>query len=382
MKIREMNVRVGDIKVGYYEDATTNKVVAMNGKLDVRPEYQREYVYDDRQRDSVINTILKGFPLNIMYFVERPDGTYEVLDGQQRIISICRYASNQYSVKIPTATGGYNTVNYPNLFDEQAKAFDDYELKVYVCEGTDKEKTEWFQIINIAGEKLEKQEILNAVYHSKWLTDAKSVFSRRNCAAYKNYGKYMAGDYIRQKYLETAFAWAADAEDIKGKDAVETYMQKHRKDDNANDLWKYFEDVFDWVKKIFGKKVLPNMKGVKWGILYNEHKDDNLDPASIQAEVDKLMVDPEVDDRSGIFEYLLSPRTVSDEKVLRLRQFSMEDRLAMYTSQLGKCAICDKPFDIKDMHADHKKPWSKGGKTILSNGQMLCTTCNLKKSNK
>ena len=382
MKINMMKLPVRELIKGFSEDDTTSRVVAWDGKLDVRPEYQREYVYDDNQRDAVINTILKGFPLNIMYFVDRQDGTYEVLDGQQRIISICRYATNSaISVKIPAATGGYNTVNFPNLFDEDSKQFLDYELQVYVCEGTDKEKTEWFQIINIAGEELEKQEILNAVYHSKWLTDAKSVFSRRNCAAYKNYGKYMNGDYIRQKYLETAFTWAADAEGITGKDAVKTYMQKHRQDDNANDLWKYFEDVFEWVKTVFGKKVLPSMKGVKWGLLYNEHKDDNLDPEQIQADMNKLMEDPEVEKKAGIYEYLLSHRTVNDEKVLSLRQFSMEDRLTMYARQLNKCAICNKTFDMKDMHADHVKPWSRGGKTTLDNGQMLCTTCNLKKSN-
>lgn len=381
MKIKEMNLKIKDLFVGYQEDDATSKVVAMGGKLDVRPEYQREYVYDEKERDAVINTVLKGFPLNIMYFVQRPDGTYEVLDGQQRIISICRYATNKFSVKIPAPTGGYNTVNYPNLFDEQTKAFDEYELKVYICEGTDKEKSDWFQIINIAGVELEKQEILNAVYHSKWLTDAKSVFSRRNCAAYKNYGKYLAGDHIRQKYLETAFLWAADAEGIKGKDAVETYMQKHRQDDNADDLWKYFEDVFKWVKSVFGKKIYPSMKGVKWGLLYNEHKDDNLDPSEIQSEMDKLMVDSEIDRRSGIYEYLLSPRTVNDEKLLNLRQFSQEERLIMYARQAQKCKLCNKTFEIKDMHADHVVPWSRGGKTTLENGQMLCTTCNLKKSN-
>ncbi len=382
MKINMMKLPVRELIKGFSEDDATSRVVAWDGKLDVRPEYQREYVYDDSQRDAVINTILKGFPLNIMYFVDRQDGTYEVLDGQQRIISICRYATNSaISVKIPAATGGYNTVNFPNLFDEDSEKFLNYELQVYVCEGTDKEKTEWFQIINIAGEELEKQEILNAVYHSKWLTDAKSAFSRRNCAAYKNYGKYMAGDYIRQKYLETAFSWAADAEGITGKDAVETYMQKHRQDDNANDLWKYFEDVFEWVKTVFGKKVLPSMKGVKWGLLYNEHKDDNLDPEQIQTDMNKLMEDPEVEKKAGIYEYLLSHRTVNDEKVLSLRQFSMEDRLTMYARQLNKCAICNKTFDMKDMHADHVKPWSRGGKTTLDNGQMLCTTCNLKKSN-
>ena len=383
MKINMMKLPVRELIKGFSEDDATSRVIAWGGKLDVRPEYQREYVYDEKQRDAVINTILKGFPLNIMYFVERPDGTYEVLDGQQRIISICRYATNSaISVKIPAATGGYNTVNYPNLFDEDKNRFLDYELQVYICEGTDKEKTEWFQIINIAGEELEKQEILNAVYHSKWLTDAKSVFSRRNCAAYKNYGKYMAGDYIRQKYLETAFSWAADAEGITGRDAVEVYMQKHRLDDNANDLWKYYEDVFEWVKKVFGKKVLPSMKGVKWGILYNEHKDDNIDSDVIQTEMNKLMEDTEVEKKSGIYEYLLSKKTKEDEKVLSLRQFSPEDRLTMYAKQGNRCAICQKICDIKDMHADHIIPWSKGGRTSLDNGQMLCTTCNLKKSNK
>lgn len=381
MKIKETNIKIRDLIQGYQEDDTTSKVIAMGGKLDVRPEYQREYVYGEKERDAVINTVLNGFPLNIMYFVERTDGTYEVLDGQQRIISICRYATNKFSVKIPSATGGFNTVNYPNLFEEQIKAFNEYELKVYICEGTDKEKSDWFQIINIAGVELEKQEILNAVYHSKWLTDAKSVFSRRNCAAYKNYGKYLAGDCIRQKYLETAFIWAADSEGIKGKDAVETFMQKHRLDDNADNLWKYFEDVFDWVKKIFGKKILPSMNGVKWGILYNEHKDDNLDPIQMEKDMNMLMEDPEVEKKSGIYEYLLSKRTVNDEKVLSLRQFSLEDRLTMYAQQQSKCAICKKAFDIKDMHADHVIPWSRGGKTKLDNGQMLCTTCNLKKSN-
>ena len=377
MKITEMKVPVGEIIQGYHEDAATSRVVAWGGKLDVRPEYQREYVYGEGQRDAVINTVLQGFPLNIMYFVKRPDGTFEVLDGQQRIISICRYAQNQFSVKIPSKTlpGKFDDVNRPNLYDEQVKAFEEYELHVYVCEGTEQEKIDWFQVINIAGMPLEKQEILNAVLHSAWLTDAKSAFSRRNCAANKNYGKYLNGDYIRQKFLETAFRWAADAESITGKNAVALYMQKHKDDANADALWKYFEDVFKWVQKNFGTYD-KSMKGVEWGLLYNHHKDDHLDPVELQKQVKELLADNEVQRNSGIYEYLLT----GEKKVLNLRAFDENEKLTMYHRQGGKCAICGLPFDIKEMHGDHVIPWSKGGRTTLDNGQMLCAKCNLAKS--
>lgn len=377
MKINEKRLKIGDLIEGYYEDDSTSKVTAWGGKLDVRPEYQREFVYAEKQRDAVINTVLNGFPLNIMYFVDRLDGTYEVLDGQQRIISICRYAKNMFSVKIPAATGGYNTVNYPNLFDDQLEDFLNYELHVYVCEGTEREKLDWFQVINIAGMTLENQEILNAVLHSAWLTDAKSAFSRRNCAANKNYGKYMNGDYIRQKFLETAFRWNAYYEGITGKDAIVQYMQKHRQDKNADALWKYFEDVFAWVQATFGSYD-KSMKGVEWGYLYNEHKDDNLDPVELQQRMKELMADDEVQKKSGIYEYLLT----GEKKVLNLRTFSERDKITMYNRQQGLCAICGKPFSMKEMHADHIKPWSKGGLTDLSNGQMLCVNCNLAKSDK
>ena len=377
MKINQMHLKIRDMIEGYYEDEATSKVTAWGGKLDVRPEYQREFVYADKQRDAVINTVLNGFPLNIMYFVDRLDGTYEVLDGQQRIISICRYAKNMFSVKLPAATGGYNTVNYPNLFDDQLEKFLDYELHVYVCEGTEREKLDWFQVINIAGMTLENQEILNAVLHSAWLTDAKSAFSRRNCAANKNYGKYMNGDYIRQKFLETAFRWNAYYEGITGKDAIVQYMQKHRQDKNADALWKYFEDVFAWVQATFGNYD-KSMKGVEWGYLYNEHKDDNLDPVELQQRVKVLMADDEVQKKSGIYEYLLT----GEKKVLNLRTFSERDKITMYNRQQGLCAICGKPFSMKEMHADHIKPWSRGGLTELSNGQMLCVNCNLAKSDK
>ena len=380
MIINMMKLPIRDLIQGYSEDDSTSRVRAWGGKLDVRPEYQREFVYADDKRDAVINTVMKNFPLNIMYFVDRKDGTYEVLDGQQRIISICRYATNKFSVKIPAATGGYNTVNYPNLFDEDRDRFLDYELQVYICEGTDKEKLEWFEIINIAGETLANQEIRNAIYHSAWLTDAKSAFSRRNCAAYKNYGKYLNGDYIRQAFLETAFRWAADADGIVGKDAIEQYMQQHRDDKNADALWKYFEDVFTWVRDVFGKNIDPSMKGVQWGLLYNQHRNDNLDPAYMQKRVKELLADKEVGKRTGIYQYLLEGEKTDAEKYLSLRQFDKDDMAAKYHEQGGLCAICGKPFDQKDMHGDHIIPWSKGGKTTYDNLQMLCVPCNLTKS--
>ena len=392
MKINERKVKIRDLIESYQEDDATSRVRALSGTLDVRPEYQREFVYDEGKRDAVINTVLQGFPLNIMYWVDRKDGTMEVLDGQQRIISICRYARNDYSVKIPAPTGGYNTVNYPNLpageFTADGTpepftrlAFLEYELTVYICEGTDKEKLSWFQIINIAGEVLEQQEIRNALYHGAWLTDAKSAFSRRNCAANKNYGKYMHGEYIRQKYLETAFLWAADSEGITGKDAIDVYMQKHRADANADDLWRYFENVFRWVEKVFGRNYDKSMKGVQWGLLYNAHKDDMLDPAYIQKRVKELLVDKEVQKNGGIYQYLLEGETQQAEKYLSLRQFDKDDMLTRYHEQGGRCAICGAQCDIKDMHGDHRKPWSEGGKTEYSNLDMLCIPCNLKKSN-
>lgn len=379
MIITEMDLPIRDLIVAYNEDDTTGRVSAMGGRLDVRPEYQREFVYDEKQQSAVINTVMHQFPLNIMYFVRRPDDTFEVLDGQQRIISICRYITNPaISAKIPAATGGYNMVNFNNLDTAAKDAFLDYQLRIYICEGTDKEKLDWFQVINIAGEVLEQQEIRNALYHGPWLTSAKSAFSRRNCAAHRKYGKYMAGDYIRQKYLETVFSWKAEQEGFTGRDAIVQFMQAHRDDPDANDLWNYYEDIFAWVQKIFGAGYDKSMKGVPWGFLYNAHKDDNLDPALIQAEAERLLADSEVQKKAGIYPYLLT----GEEKYLNIRQFDSDVALSVYHAQGGKCALCGQAKDFKDMHADHIQPWSKGGKTVPENCQMLCVECNLKKSNK
>lgn len=378
MIINEMNLPIRDLVAQYNEDDSSGRVSAMSGCLDVRPEYQREFVYNEKQQSAVINTVMNQFPLNIMYFVRRPDDTFEVLDGQQRIISICRYIINSaISARILAATGGFNMVNFNNLGAAAKEAFLDYPLRVYICEGTDKEKLDWFQIINIAGEVLEQQESRNALYHGPWLSNAKSAFSRRNCTAHRKYGKYMVGDYIRQKYLETAFAWKAEEEGYTGKDAIVQFMQAHRNDPNADELWNYFEAVFDWVQRIFGASADKSMKGVPWGHLYNAHKGDNLDPAFLQAEVKRLLADSEVQKKAGIYPYLLT----GEEKYLNIRQFDSDVALSAYHAQGGKCAICGQAKDFKDMHADHIKPWSRGGKTVRENCQMLCTPCNIKKSN-
>lgn len=375
MKITPIKLKLSELVKGYIEDESTNRVVAWDGKLEVRPEYQREFVYDDKKRDAVINSVLNKFPLNSLYFVDRKDGTYEVLDGQQRIISICRFVTmTGIAVKIPDkVNGGENRMNWPHV-KKFYPDFLDYELDVYICDGTEQEKLDWFQVINIAGEVLEKQEILNAIYHSAWLTDAKSAFSMRNCPAHRHYGKYFSGDCIRQKYLETAFRWKADDEGVEGPEQVAAYMQKHAEDANANELWRYVERVFEWADNTFGPydKL---MKGVEWGLLYNRHKHDHLDPVAISEQVKKLLADEEVQRKKNVYQFVLE----GDERLLNLRQFSETERRTMYERQDHKCAMCGNEFEFAQMHGDHVVPWARGGKTTLDNGQMLCRDCNFAK---
>ena len=380
MDIKERKYKIGEIAQGFTEDPNSSQVTAMNGRLDIRPKYQREYVYDDYKRDKVIDTVLRDLPLGIMYFVERDDGSLEVLDGQQRLISICRYVNGQFSVKPPdNIVKQVENVSF-NMYDSVMDAFNNYDLHVYICKGSDKDKIDWFETINIAGEPLEQQEILNAVLYSKWLDDAKNYFSRRNCLAYKKYKAYMKGNYIRQDYLATAFSWAADSENLAGKGRkgkIEKYMQKHRNDSDAKELWAYFESVFDWVRKTF-KIWDESMKGVEWGYLYNAHKHEFFDTEQITKQVEYLLKDSEVTNKHGIYEYLLT----GEEKVLNLRNFSPSEKITKYNEQRGICPICNKHFELKDMEADHITPWIEGGKTTLDNCQMLCRKCNREKGSR
>ncbi|WP_345845612.1 HNH endonuclease family protein [Shewanella algae] len=359
MDINLEKITVRDL-VEKYSDNDEGGVVGYNGLLNIRPPYQREFVYNDKQREAVINTITRGFPLNTMYWAVTADG-YEIIDGQQRTVSICQYVDGVYS---------YNERYFHNLQQDEKDAILDYELTVYQCRGTDSEKLEWFRTINIAGEKLTEQELRNAVYAGSWTADAKRYFSKTQCAAYQLADKYMMGSPIRQDYLETAISWISDGK-------IEKYMATHQHDKNSNPLWLYFQAVISWVKATF-PTYRKEMKGIDWGSLYNAHKDDVLDSNALGEEVAKLMADDEVTKKKGIYEFLLT----KNEKYLSIRTFTDSQKRTLYERQNGFCSSCSEHFEISKMEADHITPWSQGGKTELTNGQMLCRECNRRKSNK
>ncbi len=364
MQIEQRKVTVREVTEGYFNDAEEG-VVGYDERLDIRPKYQREFVYKDAQRDEVIRTVRRGLPLNVMYWCRTGEDTYEVLDGQQRTISLCEYVDGTFSV---------DDKYFYNLPSDQQDQILDYELFVYVCDGTDSEKLDWFKIINIAGERLTDQELRNAVYAGSWVSDAKRYFSKTGCAADTLAGDYLKGASIRQEYLETAISWAAAADG----ETIEGYMAKHQNEPTAQALWSYFRSVIEWVEAIFPKK-RKEMKGLAWGLFYNEHgKRTDLDPKKLELEVQRLLGDEDVTKKSGIYEYLLT----GSERALSIRAFDRRDALAAYEKQHHKCAICGEEFEFEEMQADHIKSWSKGGHTTPDNCQMLCRDCNLKKSNK
>ncbi len=360
MKIELKKITVRELCEGY-DDKGHDGVVGYGGKLDIRPPYQREFIYKDTQRDAVIDTVEKGFPLNVMYWAVRADGSYEVIDGQQRTISLCQYVSSMFSFQFKY---------FHNLTEDEKRKILDYELMVYLCEGEDGEKLKWFETINIAGEKLSSQELRNAVYVGSWVADAKRYFSKNNCAAYGLANKYMNGKANRQEYLETAIKWINNGE-------IENYMSKHQHDPNANELWLYFQAVVAWIEATF-VKYRKEMKGIDWGTLYNEFKGAAIDSAKLEEEIKRLMLDDEVDTKKGIYQYVLTRK----EKYLNLRSFTESQKRQMYEEQDGKCARCKNDFDIEFMEGDHITPWHEGGKTVIENCQMLCKECNRRKAGK
>lgn len=363
MKIDLNRISIRDLVVSYKDSAELG-VTAYGGKLDIRPKYQREFVYSGKQRDEVIRTITNGFPLNVMYWMQRDDGTFEVLDGQQRTISIGQYINGDFSI---------NDRFFHNLTDEEKNQILNYELMIYFCEGSDKERLDWFRIINIAGEKLTDQELRNAVYTGPWLSDAKLKFSKNHCVAYmlaNDGGALLSGSPIRQEYLQTALSWINNG-------AIEDYMARHQHDDNAEELWNYFQDVIAWVRKTF-INYRREMSTVDWGDLYNLYKDTKLNPEYLESQVSSLMQDEDVTKKSGIYPYLLTKK----EKYLSIRAFTEKMKRESYESQKGICIYCNKHFDIGEMEADHITPWIEGGKTVTENCQMLCRECNRRKSNK
>src|SRR3989338_314613 len=363
MKIDLHKIKIAEV-VKAYKDSAEEGVSAFGGKLDIRPKYQREFVYKEKQRNAVIETIKNSFPLNVMYWMIRDDGGYEVLDGQQRTISIGQYVTGDFSL---------NDRFFHNLTKEEQDEILDYELMVYFCEGTDKERIDWFTIINTYGEKVNDQEIRNAVYTGPWLSDAKMKFSKSNCVAYRlanDGGKLVNGTPIRQEYLETALSWINNGE-------IADYMANHQKDKNADELWGYFQDVVAWVRKTF-----PNYRNemavVNWGELYNEFKDKKLDPKKLEVEIKNLMQDEDVTKKSGIYPYVLTRQ----EKYLNIRAFTDKMKREAYERQDEICPKCKKHYDIEEMEADHITPWHEGGKTIAQNCQMLCKLDNRTKSGK
>lgn len=375
MKITEKRIKVSDLFNGYTEDEDLG-VRAFGGKLDVRPPYQREFIYKDKERNAVIDSILRGRPLNVMYWAAVRDengnltGEYECMDGQQRTISICRYLNHDFS---------YNYMFIHNLKQSDPAAYQrllDYELIVYVCDGDAGEKLDWFQTINIAGEKLTDQEMRNAIYNGPWVTDAKRRFSKRNCGAEQIAKVYLKGSAIRQDYLETVLVWACDAEGIKD---INTYMAMHQMDDDAEELWVYFRRVIDWVELMFinrDKSRLRLMCGQSWGILYNKYKNINLKPQDLEKEITALIMDDDVTSQKGIYSYILD----HNESHLHIRVFDEKSKQQKYAEQGGICPKCGKHFEYNEMDGDHIVPWSKGGHTTYDNLQMLCIACN--RSNK
>lgn len=359
MQIELRKVRIQDIFNGY-TDNDENGVTAYGGILDVRPPYQREFIYDDKQREAVINTVFNGYPLNVMYWGRNGDG-YEIIDGQQRTMSICQYVNGDFS---------YGLRYFHNLTDDEKERMLDYELQIYICDGTTSEKLRWFETINIAGAELTKQELRNAVFSGTWLTDAKKYFSKNNCPAYRLAKDYIQGSTIRQDYLETALRWASKGD-------INDYMGKHADDGSAIALWNYFSNVINWVRALF-LTYRKEMRGVEWGPLYDKYHERDINPMEMEKEVGRLMADSDVQKKKGIYEYVFD----GDVRHLQIRLFDGNTKREVYERQGGICPICGEHFAIEEMEGDHIVPWSKGGHTSIDNCQMLCVKCNREKSGK
>jgi hypothetical protein len=363
MKIDLKKITIRDVFNGY-KDSQEEGVVAYGGNLDVRPKYQREFVYKGNQRDAVIETVKKNFPLNVMYWMVKDDGGYEVLDGQQRTLSICQYVNNEFSL---------SEKYFHSLTPDEREQILNYELMVYWCQGSEKERLDWFRVINTAGETLTEQELLNAAYTGSWLSDAKLKFSKSNGVAYllaNDGGLLLTGSPIRQEYLETALSWINNGR-------VEEYMSRHQHDRDANELWEYFKDVIEWTRTLF-PSYRKEMANVNWGELYNQFKDQKLNAKKLEVEVAKLMQDEDVSKKPGVYPYVLTRQ----ERHLSIRAFNDKMKREAYERQKGICPKCGGHFEIGEMEADHITPWHEGGKTTAENCQMLCKDCNRRKSGK
>ncbi len=358
VKIKETKITVKELAKEYMNDDEEG-VVGYDGKLNIRPPYQREFVYKDEERDAVIESVRESLPLGEMNWAVNTDGTYEIIDGQQRTVSICEYVDGKFSL---------NFRFFFNLTEDEKQQILNYELHVNLCEGNDSDKLKWFKRLNIAGVVLTNQEMRNASYTGEWLTDAKRHFSKTGCPAF-NMGKgYMKGIPIRQDYLETTIDWISNGN-------IEDYMSKNQHKPNANELWLYFQNVINWVEVVF-PNYRKEMKGVDFGTLYNQFKNTEIDSAKLETEIARLMQDEDVTKKAGIYSYVLT----RNEKYLSIRAFTDNQKREAYEHQNGICAKCNQHFEIAEMEADHITPWVMGGKTKSENCAMLCKADNRTKS--
>lgn len=389
MNINLRPITIRQICEGYV-DSSEEGVVGFGGKLDIRPAYQREFVYKDEQRNEVIRTIMRGypdseFPLNVMYWAQNDDGNFELIDGQQRTLSICQYVNNEFSIEIDGIPQ-----NFHNLSDDKKAYFLEYKLQVYICSGSPDEKLEWFSIINIAGEPLTSQELLNANFTGPWLSSAKRYFMKSNSPAYGLASQYVEieANQSRGKGLETAIKWISD-------DNIKQYMADHQNDDNADALWYHFRSVIEWVESIF-TDYHREMKGINWGYLYKKYRDQTYDSAEISEITQRLFDDPYIKNPKGIYEYVLGD--CEHKRLLDIRIFDESVKRGTYAKQtavaqvkgISNCSYCaighdanrTKIWALTDMDADHVSAWSKGGATSPENCEMLCIPHNRAKGNR
>ena len=373
MTIKQISVTVGEITKDYVNNDEQG-VRGYKGLLDIRPPYQREFIYNEKEQQAVITTVLNGYPLNIMYWVKRNDDAecpYEVMDGQQRTLSLCEYVAGKFA---------YDFKNFFNQPADIQKKILDYKLTVYVCEGEESEKLEWFKTINIAGKSLNEQEIRNAVYAGPFVSDAKKHFSKTNCAAYRLGKDLVNGSPIRQEFFKKALDWMAAHETRYGKpQTIVGYMSEHQHDLNAGPLWTYFQSVLHWTMDTFNmKKFKKIMKGLDWAKYYDEYHEKSLDIKDMEQRIVDCLSDDEIQKPQGIIPYVLT----GEERYLDLRAFPEKIKLAVWEQQGHKCTLCGKEFDIEFMEADHITPWCDGGRTVLENCQVLCRECNRRKGGK
>lgn len=381
-------ITVADIVEGFeYNELDEKGLYGLDGKLTIQPEYQRRYIYGDGKKDvAVIDSIMKGYPIGLLYFNKTEGGDYEVLDGQQRITSIGRYVRGLFAT--PDSNG--NQQYFSGLAPEMQQRIMDTPLLVYICEGEEPEIKDWFRTINTAGVELNDQEVLNAVYSGPFVTLAREEFSNPGNSNVQKWNSYISGDIRRQDYLERALQWLTRSKE------VDSYMSQHRQDDTIDELREHFTTVIDWIDSVFSD-VKNEMKGLEWGRLYDTHHEQAYSPEQVAERVSALYADGAVRRRSGIFEYILGGE--SDKTLLEIRIFEPRDTAAAYERQTvaaraaGKsncsyCAMSDNPdqqtkiWELRDMDADHVTAWSKGGATDPENCEMLCKPHNRAKGNR